>query len=78
MIKGKNEAADIALDKFFKSNEVSGDNFLLDADRDHFIFKGGFSAGCEWILKRFSDKFISDIKNIHFDREEKIVGEMCG
>lgn len=59
--------------KFFKNNMP-----YKSMERDDFIYDSGFAAGCEWILKRFSDKFISDIKSVRFDHEEKIVGEMCG
>lgn len=55
------EAKDRALNKLFKSGRTENDNFFLDADRDRFMFDQGFAAGCAWIMKRFHDKFISNI-----------------
>lgn len=59
--------------EFFKKNMP-----YVSVERDDFIYDSGFVAGCEWLLKRFLDKSISNIKSVCFDRESKTVGEMYG
>ena len=62
------EAKSLALEKLFGpegEGKVHRDNFMLEADRDHFLFTSGFKEGCIWMLRRFGSKFTMNLfKNL--------------